>query len=225
MNVEGYSFTRTEENKITRGDRELSAGAMHVVADSLEGVVNQLTERIRQGVEQQVKQMLDTGIQRTAPSIPGGPLNRASTKIKILESMVQSNSFIIENSYRHTIDSYWVEIHKKYSIPFACIVFVLVGVPLGIMARRGGFGVAAGLSLGFFVLYWVCLIGGEKLADRDLTSPMIGMWIANVLIGILGIFLVLRSLHESEIFDWNVFSRLLPRRFRIESTGTTAENK
>ena len=69
------------------------------------------------------------------------------------------------------------------------LVFVLVGLPLGIMSRRGGFGIAATLSLGFFVLYWACLIGGEKLADRDLVSPFVGMWIANILIGIMGAYL------------------------------------
>lgn len=224
MNVEGYSFTRTEEKKITRGDRELSAGAMHIIADSLEGIVNQLCNRIRQGVDQQINQMLDTTV-RPEPFLPGDPLLRASTKIKMLESSVQNNTFIIDNSYRHTIDSYWVEIYKKYSIPFACIVFVLVGVPLGIMARRGGFGVAAGLSLGFFVLYWVCLIGGEKLADRDLVSPMIGMWIGNVLIGILGIFLVIRSLHERQFIDWSIFSRFVPRRFRIDPTESEEKSE
>ena len=54
------------------------------------------------------------------------------------------------------------------------------------MARRGGFGIAATLSLGFFVLYWACLIGGEKLADRDIVSPFVGMWSANILIGLMG---------------------------------------
>ncbi len=64
------------------------------------------------------------------------------------------------------IDSYEVEIYKKYSIPFACVVFILVGAPLGYRVRSGGFGIAAGLSLLFFLLYWACLMGGEKLADR-----------------------------------------------------------
>ncbi|MGD0337425.1 MAG: LptF/LptG family permease [Bacteroidota bacterium] len=228
MNVEGYNFTRTkadEEKNIRRGDRELSAGAMRGVADSVQRIVDQLNDHIRQGVDQQVDQMLDSTTHSNEPFLPGDSHARASTKIRILESTVQNNTFIIENSYRHMIDSYWVEIHKKYSIPFACIVFVLVGVPLGIMVRRGGFGVACGLSLGFFVLYWVCLIGGEKLADRDLVSPMVGMWIANVLLGVLGIFLVFRSLHENQLIDWSFFSRFLPRRFRIESTETNPRNE
>ena len=117
-------------------------------------------------------------------------------------------------SVQRQIDQYWVEIHKKYAIPVACVVFVLLGVPLGIMSRRGGFGTAAGLSLGFFVLYWSCLIGGEKLADRDFLTPWVGMWAANIVLGICGIYLTYRSAKETLFIDWSRFLRFLPRRVR-----------
>ncbi len=84
---------------------------------------------------------------------------------------------------------YWVEVHKKFSTSVACIVFVLIGAPLGIMARKGGIGTGIIYSIAFFVLYWVCLIGGENLADRLIVSPAIAMWISNAIIGAFGIFL------------------------------------
>jgi lipopolysaccharide export system permease protein len=220
MNVDNFDFKRTsekDESKYGRGDRELSAGDMVVKADSVQKIADQLYDRIRLEVDQQVNRLLDSTTRRYEAFAPGDPYARASSKIRILESSAQNHTMLIENNYRHVVDSYWVEIHKKYSIPFACIVFVFLGVPLGIMVRRGGFGIAAGLSLSFFVLYWVCLIGGEKLADRNLTSPMVGMWIANILLGILGIFLVFRSRREKRSIDWGFLSRLLPRRFRKDS--------
>lgn len=84
---------------------------------------------------------------------------------------------------------YMVEIHKKFSTAFACFVFVLIGAPLGIMARKGGIGTGILYSLAFFVIYWICLIGGENLADRLVVSPELAMWISNVIIGVFGIFL------------------------------------
>lgn len=84
---------------------------------------------------------------------------------------------------------YMVEIHKKFSTAFACFVFVLIGAPLGIMARKGGIGTGILYSLAFFVIYWICLIGGENLADRLVVSPEFAMWISNIIIGIFGIFL------------------------------------
>jgi lipopolysaccharide export system permease protein len=93
------------------------------------------------------------------------------------------------------INQYQVEIQKKFSIPFACIAFVLVGAPLGMRARRGG--LAAGfLSAGFFMFYYLCLVGGEQLADRQHLTPWIAMWLPNAALTVLGIVL---TLHICEV--------------------------
>jgi len=99
-------------------------------------------------------------------------------------------------------DRFLVEIHKKFSIPVACIVFVLVGAPLGVMARAGGVGTGVAYSLSFFVLYWVCLIGGESLADRGIVEPAIAMWGPNTILGLLGVWLVSRMGREVQFFRY-----------------------
>jgi len=86
------------------------------------------------------------------------------------------------------IDSFRVEIHKKISIPFACVVFVLIGAPLGIRTRRGGFANMA-IAVAFFMIYYVFLIGGEQLADRGFLSPALAMWLPNLLFGVVGAYL------------------------------------
>ncbi|MCK5125710.1 MAG: LptF/LptG family permease [candidate division Zixibacteria bacterium] len=88
------------------------------------------------------------------------------------------------------IDSYYVEVYKKYSIPSACLVFVLIGAPMGILARKGSMGISIGLSLGLFILYWAFLMGGESLADRGIITPFWAMWAANILLGIIGLYLL-----------------------------------
>jgi len=92
---------------------------------------------------------------------------------------------------------YWVEIHKKFSIPVACMIFVLVGAPLGIMARRGGIGTGVVYSLLFYIIYWVGLIGGENLADRLLITPFTAMWAPNIIIGIVGVFITWRMTQDN----------------------------
>lgn len=92
-------------------------------------------------------------------------------------------------SRRRQINKYLVEIHKKYAIPVACIVFVLVGAPVGYWLRRGGLGIGMGVSIGFFLLYYVGLIAGEEIADRGLVSPWLSMWLPNILLGGVGVVL------------------------------------
>ena len=92
-----------------------------------------------------------------------------------------------ETQYDQMANRLEVEIWKKYSIPFACIVFVLIGAPIAVRYRRAGVALVVGVSLVVFCAYYVALIGGEHLADREYLSPFWAMWAANVLFGIVGI--------------------------------------
>ncbi|HRN52521.1 MAG TPA: LptF/LptG family permease, partial [Gemmatimonadaceae bacterium] len=106
------------------------------------------------------------------------------------------------------IDRYRVEIEKKFSIAAACVVFVLLGAPIALRFPRGGVGLTIGVSLGIFAIYYVGLLVGESLSDRGIVDPAIAMWGANVLLGIVGIYLTARlgsegSTHRgSEASEW-----------------------
>ncbi|MER3524567.1 MAG: YjgP/YjgQ family permease [Ignavibacteria bacterium] len=230
--VEGFGFERTQEGVVIRGDRELSAATMRAIVDSLQRARNSLDSNLQALLNREFDRLL-TGktasptTQERSPYSPftGGvqifsspsysiPANEPpDTRVRIISSTIQSELMRIDFVEKQ-IDQYEVEIYKKYAIPVACLVFVLVGVPLGIMARRGGFGMAATLSLGFFLLYWACLIGGEKLADRGIFSPFWGMWAANIIIGVMGIILTIRIGRESVVLTFDVFKCLLPRRWQ-----------
>lgn len=82
-----------------------------------------------------------------------------------------------------------VEIHKKFSIPAACLIFAALGGLLGQMVRRSGIGVSAGYSMFFFLIYWVFLIAGEDLADRGSVGPGTAMWAPNVLFALVVVYL------------------------------------
>jgi len=106
-----------------------------------------------------------------------------------------------------------VEYHKKIAIPFSCIIFVLLGAPLGIRSRRGGIGIGAGIGIVFFLVYYLFLIGGEQLGDRGFISPFWAMWSANALFGAIGLFLTV-----STSLEWPLW----PRRLRLGTTGDRA---
>ena len=96
----------------------------------------------------------------------------------------------LQASRQRRADAYLVEVHKKFSIPFACVVFVLVGAPLGALVRARGATTSISMSLLFFFAYWIFLIGGERLADRGFVSPGVAMWAPNLFFGLLGLLLV-----------------------------------
>ncbi len=89
-----------------------------------------------------------------------------------------------------------VEVHKKFSIPAACVAFVLVGAPIGVWTRSSSAAIGAAISIGFFLVWWIFLIGGEKLADRGVMMPWMAMWIPNVLTGAVGAVLSARIVCE-----------------------------
>ncbi len=94
-------------------------------------------------------------------------------------------------------DQFRVEIHKKYAISFACIVFVLIGAPLGVRFPRGGIGMVIVASVTIFAVYWAGLIGGENLANEGVVTPFWAMWTADIVFLALGIGLAARMSRTS----------------------------
>ena len=199
INAQGFGFTKSDENALSRGDRELSADSMRKIVDKIKLDFIADNAKLHQSVLQLARDFASFDYSINFNELDSGDAVQTRMNIQTLLNRYMSvKSKIlsrknVEASKRREIDSYWVEIHKKYSIPFACIVFVLIGAPLGVKTRRGGFGVAAGMSLGFFLLYWAFLIGGEKLADREMLSPFLSMWTANFVLGAIGLYLTFRK--------------------------------
>ncbi|MFU8860154.1 MAG: LptF/LptG family permease [Cyclonatronaceae bacterium] len=110
------------------------------------------------------------------------------------------------NSVRWRLEraaQYMVEVHKKISIPVGCIIFVLLGAPLGMLTKKGNIGFNAVISTVLFTYYWMGIIQGEKLADRMIISPFAGMWFANISLFIVGMILILKLITEFHFSDLN----------------------
>ncbi len=132
---------------------------------------------------------------RSDTTISKNHLAKKERQLRSLERQLK-NEFGLLSSYHKGKNKYRVEIHKKFSIPFACILFVLLGAPLGVMAKKGGFAVSTSLSFGFFLLYYVLLIAGEELADRNQVSASVGMWVPNAVLLTVALYLTLHTVRE-----------------------------
>ncbi len=119
----------------------------------------------------------------------------------------------------HLIPEYRVEYYKKISIPFACLVFGLVGVPLGLMVRRGGRMVGLGVGVGMITLYYAVLTAGEKIAKVGAYPAFLGAWTPNILTAVIGIILIIRTVRETPIRSSRFINKLFPseRRYGANS--------
>jgi len=87
----------------------------------------------------------------------------------------------------------YVEIHKKFAIPFACLVFGILAVPLGSNRHRGGKSSGFAISIGVIMVYYILLSNGEEYARVGKLEPGISMWLPNILLGLFGLILMWRK--------------------------------
>lgn len=92
-----------------------------------------------------------------------------------------------------------MEIHKKFTFPYACIVFGIIGIPLGIQPRRSARSYSIVLSLGVFLLYYIMISIGEVLIKIGWMPIFVGAWFANIVMTLLGIYLFIRAAQESPV--------------------------
>lgn len=218
--MDGSQFSFHQSQGGIRGERELGVDTMQAIVSNYEA---EKESQINSLIKESNKFFFSDSSSVNAYSKPVPVVNdkllyaRVLDKIRTAKNMITSKARNIEYTEREA-EKYDVEIYKKYSIPAACIVFILIGAPLGVMVRKGGFGVAASISLFFFLIYWAFLIGGEKLAERGFFSPFIGMWAANFLLGFLGIVLTIKTNRETITIKFDFLKKLMPKRFKLLRT-------
>ena len=140
--------------------------------------------------------------------------------INITERQLR-NEYNLLRSYMKSSSKYEVELHKKFSLPIACILFVMTGASLGVLFRKGGFTIAVGLSFGFFLIYYIMMIGGEDLADRNIVSPVVGVWSPNVILLAISMYLILHTVREQAPLgsSFTFFRKLFKKIGRKKTNG------
>jgi len=85
---------------------------------------------------------------------------------------------------------YRIELHRRFSFPAACLVLMLVGVPLGMSSKRGGKGTGFVVTLALVFVYYFLSIIGTAMARQDKIPPALGVWGANILFTVAGVILI-----------------------------------
>jgi lipopolysaccharide export LptBFGC system permease protein LptF len=97
-----------------------------------------------------------------------------------------------------------VELHFKFAMPFGALIFGLVGLPLGVQRTQSGRSWGFVLCAVVFLLYYVLYCLGKDLGASGIISPALAAWLPNIIFGILGAYLFLRTAQEAplRILSW-----------------------
>ena len=225
FDLSDLSFSRDDENSRARSDRTMPSSAMLERVDSLKTVAAERRAELRAELPllgRSASEEPEPPREPTArlPADPSGAARdtfglvarhpvlaglapseqravyelaaqRARTLRSAADNVAHSVPFTLNQA-----DKYRVEVYKKTSMAVACLVFALLGVPLGLSVPRRGVGTIGALAVGIFLFYWVTLVQGEKLSDRGLLPPWLGMWAANAIVGTVAVLFFRRETQD-----------------------------
>ena len=116
---------------------------------------------------------------------------------------------------QRNINRQWIEWHRKFTIPFACLVFFFIGAPLGSIVRKGGLGTPIVISVILFIIYYILDNVGYKMARDGVWDHWIGMWLSSMIMLPLGIFLTYKAMTDSVIMSTDTYTSFFKKLFFI----------
>ena len=160
---------------------------------------------------------LDSIFSAKTSSMTKAYLNQAINKVKRVKQDYEFRSYSMEDD-RRTIRLHAIEMHKKFTLSFACIIFFFIGAPLGAIIRKGGLGTPLVLSVFLFIIYYIIDNSGYKMARNDKVAVWQGIWLSSAVLFPLGLFFTYKAVNDSAVFNMdaykNFFARITGRRKR-----------
>ncbi len=127
-------------------------------------------------------------------------IQSAATMARQVKSQILSSNTNIEN-YILEVRTFNIQWHKILASSLACIAMFLIGAPLGAIIKRGGLGVPFLVSIVFFIIYYILSMQGEKIAKQGNISVAVGIWAADFILIIFGLFFLRQARADARLFE------------------------
>lgn len=135
-------------------------------------------------------------------------------KAKRQKQDIEYKSYAIK-SERQTIRNHKIEMQKKFTLSFACLIFFFIGAPLGAIIRKGGLAVPIVVSILMFIIYYIIDNSGYKLAQNGTWAVWQGVWLSSAVLFPLGVFLTSRAAKDSAVFNADVYRNFFTKLFGV----------
>lgn len=119
---------------------------------------------------------------------------------------VEYNAIMLNDSQRY-IRKHEIELYRKFTLAFACLIFFFIGAPLGAIIRKGGLGAPIVISVVMFIVYYIIDNTGYKMAREALWPSWAGMWLSSFILLPIGIFLTYKAATDSPLFNPEAWGR------------------
>lgn len=100
----------------------------------------------------------------------------------------------------NNVRKHQIELHRKFTLSFACLIFFFIGAPLGAIVRKGGLGFPVVISVVLFIIYYIIDNTGYKMARQGIWEVYQGMWLSSAVLFPFGIFLTWKAVTDSSVF-------------------------
>lgn len=231
FDLAGFNLERTDEQAFSTHQYMLNLSELGAAVDSIHRVEDELIVLYSKTMVGQTR--LDSNFLRPPKkevSVPPGNLlaifpkaqrenilKKALEKVAGAQKLSQQAVAALAEQELATRER-MIELHGKFSLPIACIVFLFVGAPLGAIIRKGGVGVPIIVSVVLYLAFYVLMIQGKKIATEGVVPVWIGVWMPNLILMPLALFLTFESATHTRLLNGEVLrvaGRFLARLFLI----------
>ncbi len=239
--LSGFAFTRSDESLFKEHYRMLNITQLKHTIDSLSEGYNEFKKNYVQNVTSSAffkaattkKDTLDSLkisfkeiVKRFSPNEWKEIINLALINARNQQSFIQT-TIEESRSKREWMARHEIELHQKFTLAFACLVFFFIGAPLGAIIRRGGMGMPVVISVLLFILYYIISLTGEKFAKELLWPAWQGIWFSSAILFPLGIWLTYKAMTDSNLMPLQNFISTIyqfiekKKKQKNEDTDTT----
>lgn len=228
FDLSSFRITRTDENLFKNAYQMMNVNQLAYQIDSFERFKDEIPDRVSRYLTPYLtyfdKDKKDTLISDIKAATTGNiykydssfletvPDSFRSKVLSMATSQARSSKNFVQvivterhlKEMNHT--TFKVEWHRKFTLSFACILLFLIGAPLGAIIRKGGLGMPLVVAIGFFVVFHIMSITGEKLAKSEALYTWAGMWMATAMLLPIAIVLNIQARNDSRIFskEWYI---------------------
>ncbi len=237
FDLSDFKMTRTDVNLFKDNYEMMNQGQLAKAIDTFDIEKKNDEEQLKSFIKPYlsfIKHNLDSVFRKNSIAIEAVDSGLAYEKKSLNEKSTIINTALInirnikgyasfisgsQNSKTEMTLRYQIEWWRKITLAFACLLLFLIGAPLGAIIRKGGLGLPFVIAVVFFVFFYMITVTGEKFAKEKVTSVFTGMWLSSLILLPIGIFLVRKATHDSNLFNleaWYAF---------VKRTGTVFNRK